>query len=98
MGYDVGSKFARGGSSAAAATLVGFGLTTDSMEATHCDHLKCCCNDASYIPFHPQQRLVHELETNGRNDKEERHSELLLYQGKKAFLLFNLHRRQGRNC
>ena len=31
--YDIGSKFARGGISVAAVTVICFGLTTDSMEA-----------------------------------------------------------------
>ena len=49
---------------------------------THRDHLKCCCNDASYIPLHQQnrsinERLEHELETHIRNDEEERRRELM---------------------
>ena len=51
MGYDVGSKFARGGTS-----LFWFDHRQHAgrTDQTHRDHLKCCCNDASYIPLHPQ--------------------------------------------
>ena len=86
-GYDVGSRFARGGIRTAAVTVC-FDLTADSTGRTHRDHHKCCCIDASYITLHPQQsasineRLEHELETNGRNDEQERRCEGLRYRRK----------------
>ena len=42
------------------------------------------------------ERLEHVLETNRRNDEEEMRHERLRYRRKRALLLLNLHRRQGR--
>ena len=57
-GYDVGSRFAGGGIRTATVTQVSFGLAADSNRGrtgrTHRNHPKCCGNDASRIPLHPQ--------------------------------------------
>jgi len=46
-GYDVGSKFARGRISAAAVTVVGFGLTTDSTKAEQAELIAIILNVAA---------------------------------------------------
>ena len=47
VGYDVGSKFTRGGISAAAVTVVCFGLTTDKMEAERAELIAIISNVAA---------------------------------------------------
>ena len=66
-GYDVGSKCVRGGLSAAVVTVVcfGFGSYIQSVASTK--------SEASI-----DERVEHELETNRRNDEEERRCERLL--------------------
>ena len=80
--YDIGSKFARGRRGAAAVTLVCFGLTTDSIEAERAELIAIILNVAATmhhifrcihnIRSIDDERLEHELETNRRNDEEER--------------------------
>ena len=91
-GYDVGSKFSRGGimqpchSGLFGSDCVQHGGRTGK---THRDHLKCCCSDASIASITSaliEERLEHELETNRINNGEERCHERVHFWRKKAYL------------
>ena len=58
-GYDLGSKFARGGISAAAVTVVCFGLTTDSMDAEWAEFIVMILNVAATM--HHIFRSIHNI-------------------------------------
>ena len=65
------------------------------MGRTHCDHHKSCCSDASYSVASTasasiDERLEHALQTNRRNDKEERRCERLRSQASFFCLISHL--------
>jgi hypothetical protein len=97
-GYDVGSKFARGGISLAAVSVVR--LTVDKMEAEWAELIAIILNVAKMMQHifrcinksetSIDERLKHELETNRRNNEEERGHERMLYRKKRAYFLLRL--------
>ena len=78
-GYDVGSKFARGGISVATVAVVCFDLTIDKIDCIFIYSASSTKSEASI-----EERLEHESETNRRNDEEERRRERLPYLRKRA--------------
>jgi predicted HAD superfamily phosphohydrolase YqeG len=79
-GYDIGSKFARGRISTTAIAVVGFGLTTDKMEAERAELIAIILNVAKMMHhifrcIHKirsrsiDEKLEHELETNREEER-----------------------------
>ena len=64
-GYDEGSKFARGGISVAAVTVVCFDLTKDKMEAERAELIAIILNVAKMIQIF---RCIHKIENRSMKD------------------------------
>ena len=101
VGYDVGSKFVRGGTSVAAVTVVCFGLTADGMEAERAERIAFILNVAATMHLNSvaftsseasiDEILEHELETNRGNYEEERRRERLRYRRMRASFFASFH-------
>ena len=76
-GYDVGSKFARGGINVAAVNVVCFDLTIDKEEAERAALIVIILNAAKIM--HHIFRCIH------KNNEEERRHERLRYRKKRAY-------------